>query len=197
MRLNRSIALAALTVTVSACTRPAEVREVAAASQPLVAGLQKSGPALAERFRAQREAFGARAASEAKLAAAARARADAIERTWRLVGTEAPMKKLAVLREADEQIRADPIAPAAAAANAAKAEGVDLSALNKTLAGLDQLKGANRMTWQEVASFAQEVNAELAKLEEEASAGTALGAEASEEELAPGSSQEPATQPQP
>jgi len=154
------------------CARPQAVREVATASQPVVLGIQRSGNHLHQRFQLQREAFAGRAADLERLTATARARAEAIERKWRFAADEKKLKQLtgqlAILREKDEQLRADPLAAIAVPVSSeTKADKINLAPLAKTLAALDQLKGAQRMTWQEFVAFGQATNEELAKLEQE------------------------------
>lgn len=165
-----------LAIVMSGCARPAAVRQVATASQPVVLQIQRSGAALQQRFALQREAFDARAATEVRLAAAAKAEAVAIERSWRLGSREKEAKQIVILREGDAALRENPTGLLPATAPSPGAEKLDLSALKTSLTALETLKGAKRMTGRQVFNFARDVNDELAKLKGQSSAAAPAAA---------------------
>jgi hypothetical protein len=159
--------------SLSACSRPQAVRDVATASQPVVLGIRRSGSEIQTRFQLQREAFAAREVDLQRLTASARARSDAIERKWRFSADEKKLaqltKQLGVLREKDEQVRANPLA-ATAVPPPPEVETIklDLAPLGRTLSALDLLKGTHRLDWEDYVAFGRATNEELDKLSREA-----------------------------
>lgn len=157
-----------------ACSRPAEVREVARLSQPIAAGIQASAGRLQARMALQADALEFYAASLGAAEGRARAHVAIIERDLRLADDETTMRTLTIIREGDAAILADPLSPVAAGVPAARPQRttVDVSPLSKAIAGLDRLGRERRGDWREFLTFAQEANSELRKIESEGAAET-------------------------
>jgi hypothetical protein len=171
-----SICIAVAAAALSACQRPQEVREVARLSKPIVLRVQQSGAELASRMSLQTAHLNQRAETLSMQEASARAHTAAVERDLRLLGDKETLRKLEVIREADAELLADPLAsvraPAAAKQERGEAAKIDLSPLTKTIAALDRLSGAGRMSSSEIGLFLEDVNEEMERLEAEGAADT-------------------------
>jgi hypothetical protein len=113
--------------------------------------------------------------------AAARQHANAVERDFRLLKNEEALRQLAILKEDDAALLADPLASVRSAK--ARGEGtepakIDLAPLTKTVAALDRLSGAQRMTWDQVGVVLKDAADELKKVKEESAAADASAAAA-------------------
>jgi len=162
------ILIVALAVTLGGCGRPPEVRSLSASALPLATNLKTSAEGLQRRFGQQRQALDARADELIVQAALARRQANETEGDWRFAGEAAPPKKLAMLREGDAAIRADPFAAIAPTVSiTSKPAKLDLGPLNKALAALGKLRQKRGPDGWELFAFVQSVNAKLAELEAE------------------------------
>jgi len=162
------IVAAALAVTLGGCGRPPEVRSLSASVLPLTTNLKTSGEGLQRRFAQQRQALDARADELMVQAALARSQANEAEGDWRYAGESALPKKLAMMREGDAAIRADPLAAVASTATiTSKPAKLDFGPLNKALDALDKLRQKRRPNGWELVEFVSSVNAKLAELETE------------------------------
>jgi hypothetical protein len=161
-------------LALSACQRPQEVREVARLSKPIVVRVQQSGTELATRMSLQTAHLKQRAEILSAQEASARAHTAAVDRDLRLAGDKEALRKLEIFREADAQLLADPLAsvraPAAAKREREDTVKIDLGPLTKTVAALDRLSGAERMSYSEIGLFLKDVNDELKRLESESAA---------------------------
>lgn len=162
------ILVVALAATLGGCGRPPEVRALSTRALPLATNLKTSAQGLQRRFGQQRQALDARADELMVQAALARSQANETEGDWRYAGETALPKKLAMMREGDAAIRADPLAAVAStAAITSKPAKLDLGPLNKALDALDTLRQKRRPNGWELVGFVHSVNAKLAELETE------------------------------
>jgi hypothetical protein len=167
MTMRWLIPLFALTV-VAACGRPVEVRSTASAALPIAANLKASAASQQSRFAVQRNLLDGRANELAQQAALARARANDIELDWKFAGDAASPKKLAMFRESDAAILADPLASLAPATTiSSKPAPLDLGSLNNVVGGFDRLRAARKPDGKELFAFFVSVNDKLGEIEGE------------------------------
>jgi len=171
MMKHNPLFAALLVLAASACSRPAEVRSVAAAALPVATNLKTSGQALQSRFAAHRTALDGRAAELAQQAGLARDQANQVELDWKFEGETALPKTLALFREADAQIVADPLAPVAPVTTATnKPAAIDMAPLSQVVSGLNGLRAERRIDAAELSSFFISVNEKINEIESEKSA---------------------------
>ncbi len=159
-------------ILLSGCARPLEVRSVSAAALPIATNLKGSAENLQTRFAAQRKTLDGRANDLAMQAANARVTSNQIEQDWRYLGDTAKPKLLALLRENDDAILADPLASVATPAPAiatGKPPGLDLAPLNKVVDALGKLRSERKMGHGELFGFFISVNTKLCELGKEQS----------------------------
>lgn len=169
MKPNNFLALY-LIALLAGCARPAEVRELASAALPIAANLQTSASALQERFSLQRKELDGRADTWTTLIDSERSRIGLVERDWRFAGSDGLAKQLAILREGDKAIVADPLASLAPSApTKIKMPTLDKASINNVVGGFDKLRHANPQNIKDLVSFSQSVNSELSKLKDEKS----------------------------
>jgi hypothetical protein len=162
------ILIVALAAVLAGCGRPPEVRSLSASALPLATNLKTSAEGLQGRFAQQRQALDARADELTVQAALARRQVNGTEGDWRYAGETALPKKLAMLREGDAAIRADPLAAVAPTASiTSKPAKLDLGPLNKSLGALDKLRQDRAPNGWELFAFVQSVNSKLTELEAE------------------------------
>jgi hypothetical protein len=162
------ISIAALSGLLCGCARPQEVRALSASALPLATNLKTSAEGLQRRFGQQRETLDGRADELMVQGALARSQAKQVEEDWRYAGETALPKKLAMLREADAAIIADPLAAVAPTTPiSSKPPKLDLGPLNKVLGALDKLRQKRTANGLELFAFVQSVNSKLAELEAE------------------------------
>ena len=89
---------------------------------------------------------------------------------WRFAGSDGLAKQLAILREGDKAIVADPLASLAPSApTKIKMPTLDKASINNVVGGFDKLRHANPQNIKDLVSFSQSVNSELSKLKDEKS----------------------------
>lgn len=155
------------------CARPDAVREVARSALPVAAQLEKSGPTLETRMALQRRGFAERNASIDAQTWLDRETVELLEREWKLRNDNDRLRRLTLLRDRDEAILTDPLAPLAMPLVAPVGENlVATKDLKTAISSLDRLSGAKRMNGKDLLSFAKRVGDELEKIEEEANLQT-------------------------
>jgi hypothetical protein len=168
--MTRSLILAAvLTFALSACGRPQEVRSVASAALPVATNLQASAQKLQSRFAAQRATLDSRNAELALQAGLARDQSHQIEQDWKFQGETGLPKSLALYREGDGPIIADPLAPVSATAPGAvsKPQAHDMSALGNVVKGFSELRAERGPDARELFAFFVSANEKLKEIETE------------------------------
>jgi len=169
--MMRLILCVAALVTLGACSRPAEVRSLATSALPVATNLQTAAAAQQGRFAAQRAAFDGRATELAKQAVLARDATYQIEQDWRFQGETALPRKLALYREGDAAILADPLASVTpATALTSKPPAFELGSLSKVVSGFDQLRKSRALERRELLAFFGSVNTKLAEIDKEMAA---------------------------
>lgn len=162
------------TIPMAACTRPAAVRSVARNALPVAAQLQTSMPILEQRMRLQRRGFAERNAAMARQRGRDAEMVALIERRWTLGAQADPLRRMAVLRDRDAAILADPLAPLAEPTIApVDANPIPTGDLAAGIATLDRLTGRGGMSLEELLVIANAVGGELRKTETEAQAAAA------------------------
>lgn len=162
------ISIVAVVGLLGGCARPQEVRALSDSALPLATNLKTSAEGLQRRFGQQREALDSRADELLLQTALARRQANQTEADWRFGGETALPKKLAMLREADAAIIADPLASVAPPPSTTSKPGkLDLGSLNNALAAFATLRQKRRSTGWELFGFVRSVNAKLAELDVE------------------------------
>ena len=151
------------------CARPAEVRNLSAVVHPIAVQMKANSQDLQTRFAAQRAMIEGRAADLKRIAADRRARTLDIQRVWRMSNDEARLRRLAILRENDEQILAAPLASVMGQTGpaASKPAKVNQGSIDAVIKGAASLR--NRQAWraQDFMEYLQSVNAALGELEKE------------------------------
>src|SRR5262249_43454030 len=139
MTMRTTTLLATLAgLLLTACARPAEVRTLATSTYPISVSLKRSSEALQARFAEQRAGREARPTELGAQAARARALTAGTEREWRLADQKDPARRLSVLREEDEAILANPLAPVLAPeAVASKPPKLDQGPIDVVIKNLD------------------------------------------------------------
>ncbi|MGN7159374.1 hypothetical protein [Sphingomonas sp. SAFR-052] len=161
------IPLAAL-IAVSACGRPAEVMSLASSALPVATNLSIAAAAQQSRFAVQRAAFNGRATELSQQAAVARDSSYQIEQDWKFQGETALPKKLALFREGDATILADPLAPVTSVKTiASNPPSFELGSLGKVVIGFDQLRKTRSPDGKELLIFFSSVNTKLKEIEKE------------------------------
>lgn len=170
----RILLLGAALLAVTACGRPMEVRSLAGSALPLAVDLKSSGSALQARFGQQRSALEGRSGELIEQAALARAYTSQIEKDWRFSATDGDKsraRQLAMLREEDAALLADPLAQlVGTTASVSKPPAWDFGALNKVITGLDGFKQERKPDILDLTLFFKGVNDELKKLDDEQTA---------------------------
>ncbi|RYY26154.1 MAG: hypothetical protein EOP62_11800 [Sphingomonadales bacterium] len=155
-------------VSLGACARPAEVRSLASSALPVATNLKTAATAQQSRFGVQRAAFDGRATELAQQTGLARDAAYQIEQDWKFQGETALPKRLALYREGDATILADPLAPVTpVTALASKPPAFDVGSLSKVVSGFDQLRKARAPDGRELLAFFGSVNTKLVEIDKE------------------------------
>jgi hypothetical protein len=158
------LALAAL----GACGRPLEVRSLASAALPIATNIKTAAESQQSRFAVQRDLLDGRANELAQQAALARNASYQIEQDWKFQGNAALPKTLAMFREGDAAILADPLAPVSPPTTiSSKPAALDTSSLNKVVTGFDRLRAARQADASELFGFFVSVNEKLVEIEQE------------------------------
>lgn len=158
-------------LAIAGCARPGAVRGVARAALPIATQLEKSAPALERRMALQRRGFAERNADLERQALVDREAVELQEREWKLRNDGDRLRRLTLLRDRDDAILADPLAPLAEPAVAPIGENpVATKDLKSAIATLDRLTGARRMNAGDLLSFAKSVGDELDKIKAESEA---------------------------
>lgn len=155
-------------VALAACTRPDQVRQVAVASEPVLAGVQRSGAALQRQFILQRENLAVSTARYERIRRDAAAEVRSTEAEWADTDSEGPPKRLAALREQDSTLLADPLtALRPETVVVAPPSPLELKGLIVAAKTLGRLKSDSGLTGKDLFDFLGEVDGELRKLESE------------------------------
>lgn len=158
------LSLAAL----AACTRPAEVREVASASEPVLAGVQRSSAALQRQFLLQRENLAVSTVRYERIRSDVAAEVRSAEAEWADTEAEGPPKRLAGIREQDATLLADPLASLRPETlKVVPPPPLELKGLIVAAKTIGRLKAEAGLTGAELFNFVSEVDGELRKLEAE------------------------------
>ena len=170
----RSLPLIVLTALVIAgCARPEAVREVARTALPVATQLETSARYLERRLALQRRGFAERNADFERQALVDREAVELQERELKLRGDGDRLRRLMLLRDRDDVIHADPLAPLAEPAVAPIGENpVATKDLKSAIATLDRLTGAKRTNAKELLGFAKSVGDELDRIKAESDAKT-------------------------
>lgn len=169
----RILSIVAL-VLLGACARPAEVRSLSSSALPVATNLKTAATAQQSEFGMQRAAFDGRATELALQTGLARDAAYQIEQDWKFQGKTALPERLALYREGDSAILADPLAPVApVTALSSKPPVFDLGSLSKVVSGFDQLRKARAPDGRELLAFFGSVNTKLVEIDKEKAAAAA------------------------
>jgi hypothetical protein len=170
----RMLTILLLLAACAGCTRPAAVRQVAKASQPVLTTIQSTAKPLRARFQEQREDF---VASIASIERTRRLDSEIVlgrENVWGDIGNKDAAALLARYRAEDAAIRANPLASLTAASpETVKVNTIELGGLTKALSTMERLKRSEGLTSYDLIDFARDTSAELKKLEAEAEASAA------------------------
>lgn len=152
------------------CARPLVVKEVAAASKPLIAQVQRASGSLQRQFDAQRKDLALSKAAYETLRSEPARLVTLKEAIWQDRGRTGERNQLAALRRFDADVRAQPYAvlTLAASLETAPVSAPDSSGLIDAARALERLEKDRNMSLAEFGEFAASVEAELKKLEQEA-----------------------------
>jgi len=171
MRIAKSLLLILVATCIGACARPLVVKEVAMASEPLLAGVQRSTKTLQQQFTAQRKDLALSKADYEALRIEPARMVSLTDTIWQDLGRNPERAQLAAARRLDQDIRTDPYAAltkGAAPIEVSPVAAPDLAGLIDAARALDRMKQDGRMSFAEIAGFAASVQEELQKLEDEA-----------------------------
>lgn len=171
MRIARLLLLALFAACVGACARPLVVREVAKASEPLLASVQRSTKTLQQQFAAQRKDLALNKADYETLRIEPARMVSLTDTIWQDLGRNPERAQLAAARRLDQDMRTDPYAPltkGTAPLAVSPVAAPDLASLIDAARALDRMKQARATSLAEIAGFAKSVQEELQKLEDEA-----------------------------
>lgn len=171
MRIAKALLLLLVAACIGACARPLVVREVAKASEPLLAGVQRSTKTLQQQFVAQRKDLALSKADYESIRIEPARTVSLIDTIWQDQGRNSERAQLAAARRQDQEIRTDPYAAltkGAAQFEVSPVAAPDLAGLIDAARALDRMKQDSRMSFDEIARFAASVQEELQKLEDEA-----------------------------
>ena len=154
------------------CLRPAfVVREVAKASEPLLASVQRSTKALQQQFAAQRKDLALSKADYEALRIEPARVVSLTDTIWQDLGRNPERAQLAAARRFNQDTRTDPYAALTKGAAPLAVSPVatpDLAGLIEAARALDRMKQDRAMSFGEITEFAKSVKEELQKLEDEA-----------------------------
>lgn len=171
MRIAKSLLLVLFAACIGACARPLVVREVAKASEPLLASVQRSTKALQQQFAAQRKDLALSKADYEALRIEPARVVSLTDTIWQDLGRNPERAQLAAARRLDQDTRTDPYAALTKGAAPLAVSPVatpDLAGLIEAARALDRMKQDRAMSFGEITEFAKSVKEELQKLEDEA-----------------------------
>ena len=158
----RVILILTLTLVLAGCVRPERVRTVSQSALPVAQALADSVPALNARMARQQRGFAERRAIDEVDIAADAATVALYERSWRLRDAKPAINSLAVLREGDAALLADPV-PGQPTPTAVATVVVPMSDITALQAGLANLAMPHKFERGDLLSFAEAVQKERAK----------------------------------
>jgi hypothetical protein len=158
-----------ITLLATACTRPAEVRNVAISAQPLVANLQRMSTAAGENMTIQRRDLSRSAANFDAIRRDQSALVQDLRATWLDAGRNSDVAQLERLTAVSDAQAADPLATLRPPSRGEvhPPVRVQLDGLTTVAKALDRLKGEQGLTSRELAGFVAEVVIETNKIQAE------------------------------
>ena len=170
MRMTRVLSMIFVAALTTACARPLVVKELATVSEPMLADVQRSTRALQQRFADQRQDLALSKAATDVLRIGPARLVNLKDTIWQDLGRGAERAQLNSTRQLDAQIRTDPYAMFATggAATVTRVASPDLAGLIDAARALERMKQDHKASLADARAFAESVQEELQKLEDEA-----------------------------
>ena len=166
--MTLKLTLILFVAVLAGCTRPASVRAVASASEPVLIGIQRSGAALNRQFLLQRENLAVSTARYESVRSDLNTIVSAYQGDWIDAGQKERLERLERFRAGDAQLLSDPLATfRAPTLIVTPPASLDLKGLVAGAKALGRLKGEEGLTELDLIGFFREVGTELNKIEEE------------------------------